>query len=221
MIRQHALNILNDGSPTRMDEYTGLWSHIDLTLASNNIGQYLQWTTDTDLHSSDHLPIFVTYDLGVVDPRPTDFIGWNLNKADWTAFTDHCDIRFAESDGMSNYGVITEELLRAARQHIPMKGGRGKYSCPWWTDACKEAIRLRKCALYRFRRSHSTGHLLENKAAKATARRIIRQAKKASWEKIVTDVYDTNAHATIMGYCTEIHQEGTILQTSTGFAGEW
>ena len=63
IIRQHALNVLNDGQPTRLDEYTGLWSHIDLTLTSSNIGQYMMWKTDSDLYSSDHCPIYIHCDF--------------------------------------------------------------------------------------------------------------------------------------------------------------
>ena len=185
VIRQHGLRVLNDGSPTRLDEYTGLWSNIDVTVASSSIGQLLQWETDNDLYSSDHLPIYVHLDHdGYVPPSP-NFCGWHINKANWTDFAAKCALIFSEREGMGNYKSITDALLRAAAECIPQKSGQSKYSCPWWNNECREAIRSRRRAQNRFRRSHSTAHLLAYKAAKAVARRTIRRAKKESWERLL------------------------------------
>ena len=42
---------------------------------------------DTDLQASDHIPIYITYDRYTnAAAMLNDFIGWNLNKADWTGF---------------------------------------------------------------------------------------------------------------------------------------
>ena len=59
LIRRHALKSLNNGCPTRLDDYTGLWSHIHITLTSSDIGQYMELSTDEELHASDHHPICV------------------------------------------------------------------------------------------------------------------------------------------------------------------
>ena len=80
--------------------------------------------------------------------------------------------------------MITDAMLEAD-VFVPKKNGRSKYNCPWWNDDCKEALRLRDRALNRFRRSHQTAHLMDYKAAKAKARRIIRKAKRDSWEKLL------------------------------------
>ena len=186
VIRRYALNVLNDGTPTRLDEYTGLWSHIDLTLSSSSIGQYMQWSPGTDLYSSDHCPIYINYDItGPNIPHRPGFMGWNTNKANWSEFTEKCELYFCEENGIDNCVTMTEALLKAAEESIPMKRGNSKYTCPWWNDACKDAIRNRRRALNRFRRSRQTPHLMEYKAAKARARRIIRQAKRDSWEKLL------------------------------------
>ena len=129
IIQRHTLKVMNDGSPTRMDEFTGLWSHIDVTVTSSSVGQYMHWYTDTDLHSSDHLPLYITYDrYGNISPQRNIFIGWNLNKAKWTDFADKCDLRFDENEGMGNYQNITMTLMRAAKEVIPQKNSNSKYS---------------------------------------------------------------------------------------------
>ena len=186
IIQQHALHILNDGCPTRLDEYTGLWSHIDITISTHNIGQYLTWCTDNDLYSSDHCPIQITYDIQqTAQDRPNMFYGWNTNKAKWVEFTDICNIQFDEAIGINNCKNITENLITAATETISKKTGKTKYSCPWWNDDCKEAIQNRKRTLNRLRRSNRTEHLMQYKQAKAKARQVVRKAKKDSWEKLL------------------------------------
>ena len=76
---------------------------------------------------------------------------------------------------------MTEELVQTASECIPQRTGRSKYSCPWWTEECKTAIRERKKALNRFRRTRLTALLMEYKRAKAKARQVIRRARKESW----------------------------------------
>ena len=186
VIRSESLHVLNDGCPTRLDDFSGLWSHIDITLSSCDIGQYLEWQTDDDLHSSDHCPIYVMCDINRNMPtiRDTSF-RWNLDKAKWVDFIDECRIHFDDAAGDMNCMNMTKCIIDAAQKTVPQKSGRGKYNCPWWTEECKEAIRTRKRALNRFRRSHSNIQLLEYKQAKAKARQIIRKAKKESWYRLL------------------------------------
>ena len=188
LISQYGLHVLNDGSPTRMDDYTGLDSHIDVTLSSGCVAQYLHWTTDDDLHDSDHFPIYVQIQLGQCPDEPNDmFYGWNLRKADWTVFREKCVLRFEEHLGVHNGQKMSETIIQAAEAAIPKKTGLSKYSCPWWTPECKEAIVVRKRVLNRFRRNRGNPRLLlEYKRAKAKARQVIRKAKKDSWETLIS-----------------------------------
>ena len=114
-----------------------------------------------------------------------DFFGWNVYKANWTEFSEKCDLRFIQENGIDNCAALTAAFLKAADESIPKKNGKSKHNYPWWTDACKDALRTRNRALNRFRRSHQTAHLMAYKAAKANARRTIRKAKRDSWEKLL------------------------------------
>ena len=139
----------------------------------------MQWSVDSDLHSSDHCPIYIRCDMNEnATPRDVGFIGWSLIKANWTEIVERCDLRFDQDRGLENCAIITETLLKAADETIPKKKGTTKYNCPWWNEDCKNAVRLKKRTLNRFRRSHQTAHLMEYKAAKANARRVIRNAKR-------------------------------------------
>ena len=187
LIRMHELCVLNNGSATRIDDYTGLYSHIDVTLTSGSLAPCATWQTDEDPHDSDHFPMYVMFDFDDVLTASTDlFYGWNLNKANWSEFRDKCILRFDEQLGVDNYRVMAEAILSAAAETVPKKTGQSKYSCPWWNDQCKAAIAERKRILNRFRRNREIpGLLLEYKRAKAKARQVIRQAKKDSWMKLL------------------------------------
>ena len=187
VIQQYGLRVLNDGSPTRMDDFTGLDSCIDITLSSSSVAQYLTWTTDSDLHDSDHFPLYVSMQLGR-GPIPSNmFYGWNLKKARWDDFREKCVLKFVEELGITNAQAMTDVIIQAADATIPKKTGQCKYSCPWWTAACKEAIAARKRAQNRFRRNRGLPHLLlEFKRAKARARQVIRKAKKDSWDNLLS-----------------------------------
>ena len=187
LVRMHDLSVLNNGDPTRMDDFTGLYSHIDVTLTTSYMAQHMNWSTDFDLNESDHFPIYVTYDAGVEMMQPTDiFLGWNLNKARWNDFRDKCVLRFEEELGVDNCTIMTDVIIHAATDTIPQITKHSKYSCPWWNSDCQAAIAERRRAQNRFRRNRGISTLLlEFKKAKAKARRVIRQAKKDSWQKFL------------------------------------
>ena len=192
VIRRHALNVLNTGCPTRMDDFSGNWSHIDVTLCSSDIGSLFDWRTDDDLCGSDHCPIYASFCQNQSVPYPTDTrIRWHLDKANWTEFNDKCDVKFDEHLGIDNCELMTETIIRAAKQSVPQKRGCGKYNCPWWNDDCRDAIQFRNRALNRFRRSQQYVHLMEYKQAKAKARQVIRAAKKESWQKLLNQFNHT------------------------------
>ena len=188
LIRTHDLCVLNSGEPTRMDDYTGNYSHIDLTMITSSLAPYADWTTDSDLHDSDHFPIYITLDKGEETSYTSNmFYGWNLNKAMWNVFREKCVLHFEEELGIQNCKIMTEAIIKGATETIPRKTGQSKYSCPWWTSDCKEALRERKRMLNRFRRHKDNVNLLmEYKKAKAKARQVVRKAKKESWERLLS-----------------------------------
>ena len=188
VIHQFDLRVLNDGQPTRLDESTGTMSHIDLTLASSDIGHLLEWNTDKDLHSSDHFPILVQFRPSIPVPGlPFIFSGWNTKKADWSAFRSACTFRFKDGLGVNNCSSLTEEIINAAKQYIPMRNANSKYQCPWWSNECREALQNRRRAQNRMRRDPNSQFLrLEYRRIKAQTRRILRQAQRTSWQELLS-----------------------------------
>ena len=85
LINESDLVLLNDGSPTRVDDNTGNLSFIDLSLVSSSIAAKCLWHTIDDSLGSDHLPILIKYSCDTV--RTPSAPKFNVKRADWVAFT--------------------------------------------------------------------------------------------------------------------------------------
>ena len=78
----------NSGSHTRVSRATGGVSTPDVTLASKNLEEDIQWNTINDM-GSDHLPIVfeITNEKTKTIPAPRkSTMRWKRKKADWSAF---------------------------------------------------------------------------------------------------------------------------------------
>ena len=83
--------------------------------------------------------------------------------------------------------AFTAKLLDIAAQTIPTSSTNPKHvSKPWFTDACKEAIKNRKAALKAFNSQPSPQNLDLFKMSRAKARKTIREEKRASWQTYVS-----------------------------------
>ena len=188
-ITQGALCLLNDGQATRLDDFSGTESHIDLTVSTSDLAPKLKWNTIKDLHSSDHFPIVT--EMGVhVDPDltlPPIFTGWNMHQADWVNFQADCPLHFDVEGGLDNCDIMTQTIVNAALKYVPTRKANPKFSCPWWNDSCREALRERRRAQNRMRRNPYSDFLrIEYRKAKAKARRTVREAQVASWRSLIS-----------------------------------
>ena len=59
---------------------------------------------------------------------------------------------------------------------------------PWYNDDCKEAIKQRKQALSKFKRSPNTNNFNDIKVFRAKARRTIKISKRKSWRSYVSKI---------------------------------
>ena len=215
VITRNALCLLNDGQPTRLDDYTGTESHIDLSISTGDIAHLIDWNTIKDLHSSDHFPIHI--DLGpgaglTFTDMANTFMGWNVNKANWTEFRRLCNFTFDDQCGLDNCEMITDAIVDAAGQCIPTKRRNSKFTCPWWTDQCREALQERRRAQNRMRRDPYSDFLrIEYRKAKAKARRVVREAQVSSWRNLIS----TFTHRTPMSKLWEtLRRFATKRQTA-------
>ena len=181
------LVILNDGSPTRVDDGTGDVSSIDLSLVSSNLATRFSWATYDDTLGSDHLPIVLSLSCDFVRTPSTP--KFNYKRADWGNFSRvvKLDIVGETIDDKVNH--IQDCIIAGATATIPRTSADCvKRRVPWWTPDCRRALCERNRAYRRFNRNITAENFVLYKKARARARRVIRKAKRDSWRSFVSTI---------------------------------
>lgn len=188
LLEEKQMVCLNDGRGTRIDVYTGNTSVLDLTLVSRNLGGRCEWDVDEDTTiGSDHFPVFCQLQLGK-SKRNGGMLGrWIFSSARWELFTYICETEMSTIDLNEDIevveGKIREIFIEAANQAISKSKGKMKRKAvPWWSDECAKAVKDRNKAFRILRRTHSLQNLIVYKYAQAKVKKIIRNAKRVSWQ---------------------------------------
>jgi hypothetical protein len=71
--------VLNDGSPTRVDDRSGSMSHIDLAFASRSVAPKCSWSVTNNAMGSDHYPIRIGVNKRLVRDSAS-IPKWKLQK---------------------------------------------------------------------------------------------------------------------------------------------
>ena len=83
---------------------------------------------------------------------------------------------------------FTSPLIEISKECIPQTSTNPTKSNPWYNDDCKEAIKQRKQALSKFKRSPNTNNFNDIKVFRAKARRTIKLLKRKSWRTYVSKI---------------------------------
>lgn len=189
-IEENELVIMNDDTPTRIDDITGKLTNIDLTLSSQLLAHKLLWYVWDDTLGSDHFPIIITFDVKLgadgLGNKPTE--KFNFKKADWNLFKNLCTeiaIDDVYSDDVDRFCEnLTKVFLAAGRDSIPVaKSNNRKHNIvPWWNEDCKEAVTNRKQALNKLKRNNTPENLIDYKEKETVAKNTILEAKRDDWK---------------------------------------
>lgn len=186
IILENNLILLNTGANTFISSSTGNFSAIDLTLMSTTISNNYQWEVLDDCYSSDHYPILTR---ALVHSESKSKIIYNIKKADWELYREVLSLPRLEEDANTDINAFITSITDASNISIPRVEIRpGCPPVPWWTQECKEAIRNRKSALNRFKHHPNIENLIEFKKHRAKAKRIIKDAKRKSWENYASSI---------------------------------
>ena len=124
-IVENDLICCNNGSPTRVSRVTGGLSAPDITLASKNLENAIEWNTINEL-GSDHIPIVFEIKNEKTKTIPTEkesTMKWKRKKVDWSAFEaeveDKLDGTYRRKDNLhrrvANFNKI---LTNAGWTHV-------------------------------------------------------------------------------------------------------
>ena len=114
---------------------------------------------------------------------------WNLKKAEWEKFSELCNNIQLEHEENSNQCIsdITQAIFTAATQTIPKtKPPRNRPSVPWWSLEIRRAIAKRKRAFKAYFRNRTEENLIIRNRERAKTQRIIRTAKRTSWQLYIS-----------------------------------
>jgi hypothetical protein len=122
LIEENNCTVLNTGTGTYIKQ-DGSMSHLDVTIATNNLAAKSNWTVYDESWGSDHLPIIKTMNE---PPQYEETMSekWLFKKADWINFKIKCETEITEklisSNADDSTEKITNAILEAARANIPV-----------------------------------------------------------------------------------------------------
>ena len=158
---------------------TKAFTSIDLSLFLD-----YNWSVCEDQHNSDHFPIIIEQNtFSIEDHNPK----WKLDRAYWDLFNTLCTGKLVpenfkeSSDPISDF---TSSLIEISKECIPQTSTNPT----WYNDHCKEAIKPRKHALSKFKRSPNTNNFNDIKIFRAKAVRTIKLSKRKSWRSYVSKI---------------------------------
>ena len=188
IIMEESMAILNDDSPTHYHVQTQTFSTIDLSLCSTDALGLFDLQTDSNLHGSDHFPIYL---------KTTEYLPqhghprWKVAKADWENFLNMTeDIKnINATDPLQRYNLITEKIIDAAMASIPRTDGY-YHQCPvpWWNDKCNISKRERNKAQKILFKNPTTANKIRYKRARGVHQRTIKDSQTSSWKTYVSTI---------------------------------
>ena len=189
LIDNNDLVIMNDGSPTRYDVYHNSTSAIDLTLCSSAIRLDYLWSVNQDLHGSDHWPILLEYARNLpsaCNPK------WKIQEADWPSYENATCLEREVGDFTSPveaYKYLSKKIDENATKFIPKTSGLPRRPVvPWWNKECEVARKITRTCFRRYLRTHYEADRIAYLRACAKRKRTIKKAKRASWNKYVSNI---------------------------------
>ena len=184
-IHDHSLCVLNSGTRTHFTLPSGQTSVLDLSIVSPDLTSLFAWDVHDEPLGSDHFPVWLKF-LGqpVMGNRPRK---WKFDKADWAKFENDLDAAILARGEEISAEKFTSLVLEVAAGCIPRTSSFPRHTpVPWWSDDCKKALRARKRAFKAFDRNCTVENLIAFRKARASARRVVKDAKRDSWRKYVT-----------------------------------
>lgn len=176
IIDLNSLVLLNSGAGTHFNAFSGTYSAIDLTLCDATISHMFTWEVDKYLHGSDHFPIHLKSEfISSAQSSNTHNLRWNLKAAHWPTYTDYIKHNLDALSPGEEVDVMVQStkslILQAAKLTVPKFAKPKNYSpVPWWSEQCREAIKLSKQAFNKYKRNSNLENLTKFKELRAKAR---------------------------------------------------
>ena len=213
------LVVLNTTANTRVDltmsaRSGNRGSLIDLTLASNDIADRIETVVTDYLLGSDHF--IIKTKLGIsVNRHPIHIPTWSFRKANWDKYATLISRYIAAPPEDANLNLAIEkfsgEVIRAAREAIPIsKPNPRKRMVPWWNEECSRAVRRKRAAFLKMKRSFRYADIIQFKDLRALARKTTLHAKKSYWKNICDNLNTISNISCVWNVVESMNQSRTL-----------
>ena len=115
---------------------------------------------------------------------------WKLNRTKWNIFNTLCTGKLVPENFKESSDPIADftSFIEISKECIPQTSTNPTKSNPWYNDDCNQAIKQRKQALSKFKRSPNTNNFNDIKVLRAKARRTIKLSKRKSCRSYVSKI---------------------------------
>jgi ribonuclease HI len=192
LIETHDLTVLNSGGGTYIKQ-DGSLSHLDVSIAKNNIAAKCNWHVHDEAWGSDHLPVFTT-----LNERPdfeeSSISKWLFKKADWESFRSQASLEITNeliSPSIDeSVRKINEKITQIASRCIPKSKGQQnhKRTVPYWNEACTAAVKNKEKARKRMHKAKTLESQQEYRMAKAKAQYILKTSEREHWHSYCSTI---------------------------------
>lgn len=140
---------------------------------------------------------------------------WKIVNEKWPQFTDSLELPNLQADATiyEELNAFTSSLISSASSTFGLTGSsiNPKYSRPWWSPECSRQVALRHKARRFYERFPTLyNKVLFNKQC-AVTRRTIRQCKKTSWRKFVSNLNYQTPIATVWKTIKSLKGKSVVL----------
>lgn len=184
---KHSLTILNEKLPTHFAT-NGRLTSIDLTICTQNLALFTDWTVLDDLHGSDHFPLLISFPFTQYDKTQRQI--YNIKKANWTEFQRNLNFDNIDTSSINNMERdVTQRIIHAAEKSIPIsRPFKGKRKLPFWNNDIKQKIIERKKTTRTYRNTLDPDMRCKITELTKEIRQMMLKAKTESWRQYTSTI---------------------------------
>jgi exonuclease III len=192
LIDENNITVLNTGAGTHIKQ-DGTLSHLDISLATNNIAAKCNWRVHDEDWGSDHLPSFT-----VINEKPdteeTQSNKFVFKKADWERFNNEAKTEIVPSLQKLSIDEHAahkcERIIQKAKKTIPKCKANTKRRrlVPYWNDACTEAVKNKERTRKQMHKTKTLEDQLIYRQAKAKAQFTLKKTEKEHWQNYCSTI---------------------------------
>lgn len=210
-IEQENIIVLNDGSPTRISKPKQPPSAVDVSLVTPDLVSVTSWNVSDDTLGSDHYPIAIVLTISHSTGKIIPTSLYKENTADWSLYQTYISNKLLVNctDSLTNvekFESLTRIISDSASQAMNIKRPFvPKMRNPiWWDEECANIVRLRKEALFNYKRTSNLDNFNVYKCLDAQAKRLFLLKSRENWRGFLSKLNKNTPPTQIWNYLKKI-----------------